>query len=212
MPCIYLVYAALASRTADQIFSPNIRKTLEILPFTDYIQKRDQKSEILELIRKNVTGEKRQFQYVLLREKPWFDSMLNDQNIEQHWRSDSRMSQETFRDIVRVVQPSLEKRDTQFRRAIPIEKRTAMVLWRLSTGNFFRTVANTFAVGKSTAIQITREFCSKMLRLAPRYIHFPRSRRERAEAIEQFKVFCQCRIPQVIGALDGTHIPIVSGT
>ena len=49
-----------------------------------------------------------------------------------------------------------------------------------------------------------------MLRLAPRCIHFPRRRTETAEAIEQFKVFCQCRIPQVLGALDGTHIPIVA--
>ena len=48
--------------------------------------------------------------------------MRNDQNFEQHWRSDFRMSQDTFRDIVRVVQPALEKRDTQFRRAIPVEK------------------------------------------------------------------------------------------
>ena len=66
------------------------------------------------------------------------------------------MSQDTFRDIVRVVQPALEKRDTQFRRAIPIEKRVAIALWRLSTGNLFRTVAKTFVVGKSTAVQITR--------------------------------------------------------
>ena len=49
-----------------------------------------------------------------------------------------------------------------------------------------------------------------MLRLTPRYIHFPRSRRETAEAIKQFKVFCQCRIPQVPGALDDTHILIVA--
>ena len=144
------------------------------------------------------------------REELWFDSMLNDQNFEQHWRSDFRMSQDTFRDIVRAVQPALEKRDAQFRRAIPIEKRVAVALWRLSTGNSFRTVAKTFAVGKSTAVLITREFCSEMLRLVPRYIHFPRNRRETAEAIEQVKVFCQCRIPQVIGALDGTHIPIVA--
>ena len=108
---------------------------------------------------------------------------------------------------MRVVQPSLEKRDTQFRRAIPIEKRVAIALWRLSTGNTFRTVTKTFGVGKSMAVQITRQSCSEMLRLARCYIHFPRSRRETAEAIEQFKVFCQCRIPQIIGALDGTHIP-----
>ena len=75
---------------------------------------------------------------------------------------------------------------------------------------FSTFVAKTFAVGKPTAVQITREFCSEMLRLAPRYIHFPRSRRETAEAIKQFKVFCQCRIPQVPGALDDTHILIVA--
>ena len=76
------------------------------------------------------------------REELWFDSMLNDQKFEQHRRSDFRMSQDTFRDIVRVVQAALEKRDTQFRRAIPIEKRVAIALWRLSTGNLFRTFFN----------------------------------------------------------------------
>ena len=48
-----------------------------------------------------------------------------------------------------------------------------------------------------------------MLRLAPWYINFPRTRRETTEAIEQFKVFCQCRMVQVIGASDDTYIEIV---
>ena len=48
MHCIYLVYAALASRTAEQIFSPKIRKLWKYYLFTDYIQKCDQKSEISE--------------------------------------------------------------------------------------------------------------------------------------------------------------------
>ena len=87
--------------------------------------------------------------------------MLNDQNFEQHWKSDFRMSQDTFRDIVRVVQPALEKRDTQFRRAITIQKQVEIALWRLLTGNSFRTFTKTFAVGKSTTAQITREFVQK---------------------------------------------------
>ena len=68
---------------------------------------------------------------------------------------------------MRVVQPALEKRDTQFWCALPIKKRVVIALWRLPTGNSFRTVVKTFAVGKSTAVQITREFCSEMLHLAP---------------------------------------------
>ena len=47
MPCIYLVYAALASRTADQIFSPKIRKLWKYYLFTDYIQKRDKNPKTL---------------------------------------------------------------------------------------------------------------------------------------------------------------------
>ena len=66
------------------------------------------------------------------------------------------MSQDTFRDIVRVVQAAFEKRDIQFQRAIPTEKRVAIALWRLSTGNLFRTVAKAFAAAKSMAVEITR--------------------------------------------------------
>lgn len=58
----------------------------------------------------------------------WVDSMLNDQNLEQYWRCDFRMIQDTFRNIVRAVQPALKKTDTQFRHAIPIEKRTPIAL------------------------------------------------------------------------------------
>ena len=57
---------------------------------------------------------------------------------------------------MRVVQAALEKRDIQFQRAIPTEKRVAIALWRLSTGKLFRTVAKAFVAGKSMAVQITR--------------------------------------------------------
>ena len=79
----------------------------------------------------------------------------------------------------------MEKRDTQLRRAVPIEKRVAIALWRLSTENSFGTTAKTFAVGKSTAIQITCDLCSEIQRLASTFIKFPNTRRETAKAIEK---------------------------
>ena len=45
MLCIFLVYAALVSRTAEQIFLLKTQKLWKYYLFTDYIQKRDQKSE-----------------------------------------------------------------------------------------------------------------------------------------------------------------------
>ena len=88
-------------------------------------------------------------------------------------------------------------------------RRVTIALWKLSTCKFVRTVAKTFAAGKSTAVQFTREFCFKMLYLAPWFIYFHRVRREKTEAVEQF-LFRQCRTPQIIGALESKHIPIVS--
>ena len=103
-----------------------------------------------------------------------------------------------------------EKRDTQLRRAVPIEKHVEIALWRLSTGNSFRTTAKAFVFGKSTAIQITCDFCSEIQRLASTFIKFPNTRRETAKAIEKLRVFCRCHIPQALGALYGTHIPIIA--
>ena len=142
------------------------------------------------------------------RHEFWFTRMLADQVFHQFWRSDFRMSLQTFIALVELVRPRLERRDTQFRRAIPIAKRVAISLWRLATGNSFRTVAKTFAVGNSTAVQITKEFCIELTRLSTRFIKFPQTRRDTAKAIEEFKMDYQTEIPHVVGALDGTHIPI----
>ena len=147
------------------------------------------------------------------RQEFWFHKMLHgfeDENFDLHWKQDFRMTQPTFMKIVELVRPRLERRDTQLRKAIPIEKRVAIAIWRLSTGNSFRSVAKTFAVGKSTAVKITREFCTEMRRLAPLFIKFQSNRRETVQAIEQFKLDYSCKIPQAVGAIDGTHINIVA--
>ena len=145
----------------------------------------------------------------------WFDDMWqnrNNPNYQSHWRADFRMSGYSFENLVNLVRPRLEERDTNLRRAIPIEKRVAIALWRLSTGNSFRTVSKTLAVGKSTAVTITREFCAEMKRQSASLIKFPKTRMEVAEAIENFKVDVNCKLPQVVGAIDGTHVPILAPT
>ena len=147
------------------------------------------------------------------RREFWFQRVLNDfedENFELHWRTDFRMKFETFMRIVELVMPRLAKQDTQLRRAIPIEKRVAIAIWRLSTGNSFRSVAKTFAVAKSTAVKISREFCTEIARLSPQFIKFPSSRRENAQAIEKFKLCYEPKLPQVVGAIDGTHVKIVA--
>ena len=114
--------------------------------------------------------------------------MLNE-NLSEHWKNVFRVTRNTFLEIVRIVQTVMEKRDTELRCTVPIEKRSAIALWRLSTRNSFRTTPKIFAVGKSTAVQITRNFCSEIQRLASRFIKFPNTRRETASEAREFSNF-----------------------
>ena len=64
------------------------------------------------------------------------------------WKEDFRMSGRKFEKLVNLVRGSLEKRDTHFRKAIPVKKGVTGALWRLTNENSFRTTSKTSAVGK----------------------------------------------------------------
>ena len=143
------------------------------------------------------------------REEKWFDNMWkhrHSSDFQLRWKFDFRMNGLNFEKLVDLVSLRLEKHDTQMRRAIPIERRVAVALWRLSTGNSFHTASKTFAIGKSTAVTITREVCAEIFRLSPQFIKFPISQLETAKAIENFKQDCNSKIPQALGAIDGSLI------
>ena len=129
----------------------------------------------------------------------------HDPLYENMWKSDFRMSAGTFAALVEKVRVALEKRDTNFRKAIPVEKRVAIAIWRLSTGNSYRTVAKTFGVAKSTAIKITKKFCKKVCQISSEFIKFPK-RQETPVAIKMFRRENNSKIPQAVGAIDATHI------
>ena len=83
-------------------------------------------------------------------------------DFQLQWKQDFRMNGFNFEKLVNEVRHALEKQDTHdMRKAIRVEKRVAIAIWRLSTGNSFRSVAKTFAIGKSTAVKVTREFCKE---------------------------------------------------
>ena len=68
-----------------------------------------------------------------------------------------------------------------------MEKHVAVALWRLSTGNSFWSIEKTFGLGKSTAVQITGEFCKEIVGLSDLFIKVASNRRDTTEAIVKFK-------------------------
>ena len=156
----------------------------------------------------NLLREARRF-WSIERPQLWFESIWGSEELSalnDYWRQEFRFSKTTFQEVIQIVRRDLEKRNTNFRQAIPIEKRIAIALWRLSTGNSYRSTAAVFGVGKSTAVQITNTFCNSIVKVAGNLIKFPKTERETAIAIEKFSEVC--KIPQVIGAIDATHVSI----
>ena len=83
----------------------------------------------------------------------------------------------SFNFIVQLLCATTDKRNTRLQDAISIKKRVAVALWRLATGNSYRTISSTFGMGKSTAIQITNEFLDAINALYGDWIKFRDSSR-----------------------------------
>ena len=92
---------------------------------------------------------RRKVAWVLERPQFWFEHMLLNQYTNNIWREHFRISRQTFQFICNLVRPHLVRQDTNMQRAIPVEKRVAVALWRLATGNSYRTTGLVFGVGSA---------------------------------------------------------------
>ena len=78
----------------------------------------------------------------------------------------------------------------------------------MATNIEYRSLVSLFGLGRSTVGKIVLETCNIMAtKLLFRYVCFPEGTRLR-EVVEGFEVCWG--FPQVAGAIDGTHIPIIS--
>ena len=140
------------------------------------------------------------------RSSDWWERIV-PQFTSDEWRENFRVSPETFGYICRELQPYLLKQDTHIRKAVSVKRRVAITLWRLSTNAEYRTIAHLFGVAKSTAREIVEEVCNAIVRkLFKKYIAIP-SREALVSIIQGFAD--DWGFPQCVGALDGSHIPIL---
>ncbi|XP_047661226.1 protein ANTAGONIST OF LIKE HETEROCHROMATIN PROTEIN 1 isoform X2 [Tachysurus fulvidraco] len=155
--------------------------------------------------------------YYLLRRRPpsvWVHQRANDwwtvvvpNFTDDQWSQNFRMSEETFLYLCHRLRTAMEKRDTNFRLCVPIKKRVAIALWKLTTNSELRLVSHLFGVGVTTVWRCVREFCSAVNEvLLPELIPFPNNDKlmEMAMNFEQ-----RYGLPQCVGVIAGSHIPNV---
>ena len=106
--------------------------------------------------------------------------------MEDWWKENFMISRRTFEYIVRVVGPDLTKRDTRLRQCIHVNKRVAVALWRLATGDTYRSTGLQFGIGRCTAMLITHDFCEAIAKRATEFIKFPVTEQEVLQSIRLF--------------------------
>ncbi len=143
------------------------------------------------------------------RQSGFVDRYLLGSFTEKMFKERTRVSHATFRFLCEKLGPFfLKKKHTHFRRPISVEERVAMSLARLGTGDGLRMVGEVYGVAEYTISRIVREFY-KMVRLHLQkiFIQVPNKNRFRVFAKEFERLH---NIPYIIGAIDGSHIPVLA--
>ena len=136
----------------------------------------------------------------------WFRSLLANPALNFLWKEHFRVTRKTFEYLCDLVGVNLQKQHMRFRSPVSVEERVGLALWRLATGNSYRSCGLQFGLGKSTAKIICSEFEQAIFNLKDRFIQFPLTIQEIRNKMDEFEE--SYGIPQIMGAIDGCHIEI----
>ena len=136
----------------------------------------------------------------------WWDHIVLETFSPQDWIENFCLSKAIFDHLCTQLTPYIQYCNTHLRDTISVKKHVAITLWTLGSPAEYRTVAHLFGVGRSTVCEVVHETCQAIVNhLLPKYIHFP-SVAQQQQYINDFEN--RWGVPQCIGAIDGSHIPV----
>ena len=121
-------------------------------------------------VRRNDFGQWPRSAWVLPRLQNWFQRLLNDRALDWWWKENFRVSRCTFEYICRRVGPALQRQNTQMRDAVPVPKRVGASLWRLATGECYRSCGLMVGLAKPTVVNSCHDWICPGNFPAPRRI------------------------------------------
>jgi len=134
----------------------------------------------------------------------WYNNIfpiLDEKRFKEHFR----ITRNTFNRLVEDLYPYLVGEDSNFRCAIPVEKKVAIGLFRLASSSELRVICELFGVGASTVHKIQYEFCNAVIAEYHDQISWPTADEEVTKIASDFERLWG--YPFSIGAIDGCHIP-----
>ena len=138
----------------------------------------------------------------------FFDQNLLGSFNAREFKGRMRMDVSTFEYLCSTLAPELHRQDTGMRLAIPVQVKVAISISRLATGNSMQGIADLYRIGLSSSQLAVSQFCTAIKnKLLAKFISWPSpSIMDRyAQEFEELQ-----GIPYVVGAVDGSHIPIIA--
>ncbi|KAJ9536190.1 hypothetical protein OSB04_un000629 [Centaurea solstitialis] len=146
--------------------------------------------------------------WVKNRSQDWWDKYNSADFPETEFRKAFRMGKDTFELICNELTSAIAKENTMLRDAVPVRQRVAVCIWRLATGESLRLVSKRFGLGISTCHKLVLEVCSAIKDvLMPKYLQWPNEDSMRVISNEFDSI---SGIPNVVGSMYTTHIPIIA--
>ncbi|CAN7975793.1 unnamed protein product [Ixodes persulcatus] len=139
------------------------------------------------------------------RGESWFETTLPHLGVT-NFKACFQVMPCTFRYIVDVCRPTMQRETTNMRTPIIVEKRVAIALYKLCSTAEDRTIGYLFGVGRATVNIVYREFCRTIVaKLEESTVAMVRQSELYNHMLEFEAV---CGFPSAIGALDGCHLAV----
>jgi hypothetical protein len=129
---------------------------------------------------------------------------FSEKMFQQHiW-----LSFDTFRALIRVVGPSLERKNTNMRENIHLEIKVTMVFARLDNEKSLQMCGKVYGIVESTTSIIVRKFCVAVRKHLKPLVMPKLIRNKIKEITASFEHLHG--ILYILGAMDGSHVPIIA--
>lgn len=120
------------------------------------------------------------------------------------------MRKPTFDVLCLLLAPYMEPDCNPVRQPLELSKRVAVAVYKLASCCKNRVVADVFGIHKSTVVKYVKMFCITVVNhLLNDIIKFP-DKNDAKQIAQKFER--KTHFLQVMGAIDGTHIPIMAPT
>lgn len=143
------------------------------------------------------------------RYKLFANTYLLGSYTEAMFRSRVRVSRSLFQHLCETLGPRLMKQTTNMRQPISVERRILASLYRLGHAGGSMEISDLFGMARNTLSPMLREFVDAVLiQLGPIYVQWPETPAQLQQLADGF--FAVQGIPNAVGAIDGSHIPVIS--